>query len=76
MVPRICCFPEACQRGETVVIEGSLSLSKDYRYCTSDNCTSVAFADDVGLNWQHIQEVVLLAKGLASRVGTGPLPYK
>ncbi len=73
---------EACQRGETIVIEGSqgthlsLALSSDYPHCTSDNCTTAAFADDVGLNWQYIQEVVLVVKALPSRVGTGPLPLQ
>jgi adenylosuccinate synthase len=70
----------ACAGGETVIIEGSqgthlsLALSKDYPYCTSDNCTAVAFADDVGLNWRHIQEVVLIVKTVPSRVGVGTLP--
>ncbi len=72
----------ACARGETVVIEGSqgthlsLALSRDYPYCTSDNCTAVAFADDVGLNWQYIGEVILVVKALPSRVGAGPLPLQ
>lgn len=71
---------QACARGQNVVIEGSqgthlsLSLSKNYPFCTSDNCTSVAAADDVGLNWQYIQEVVLVVKAVPSRVGQGPLP--
>ena len=73
---------EACLRGETIVIEGSqgthlsLALSDDYPHCTSDNCTTAAFADDVGLNWRHIEEVVLVVKALPSRVGTGPLPLQ
>lgn len=73
---------QACMRGETVVIEGSqgthlsLALSDDYPHCTSDNCTTAAFADDVGLNWQHISEVVLVVKALPSRVGSGPLPLQ
>ena len=73
---------EACGRGETIVVEGSqgthlsLALTRDYPHCTSDNCTTAALADDVGLNWQHIGEVVLLVKALPSRVGTGPLPLQ
>jgi adenylosuccinate synthase len=73
---------EACKRGETVITEGSqgthlsLALSDDYPHCTSDNYTTAAFADDVGLNWQHIREVVLVVKALPSRVGTGPLPLQ
>jgi len=73
---------EACARHQTVVVEGSqgthlsLALSHDYPYCTSGNCTSVAAADDVGLNWQHIGQVVLVVKALPSRVGAGPLPLQ
>lgn len=72
----------ACGTGSTVVIEGSqgthlsLALSGDYPYCTSDNCTTAAFADDVGLNWQHISDAVLVVKALPSRVGAGPLPHQ
>ena len=73
---------EACSRGEGLLIEGSqgthlsLALTHDYPYCTSDNCTAVAFADDVGLSWRHISEVVLVVKALPSRVGEGPLPFQ
>ena len=73
---------QACARGETVVVEGSqgthlsLALTRDYPYCTSDNCTTAALADDVGLNWQHIGEVMLVVKALPSRVGAGPLPLQ
>ena len=71
---------KACRNGEKVLIEGSqgthlsLALTRDYPYCTSDNCTSVAFADDVGLSWKHIEEVVMVLKAVPSRVGAGPLP--
>jgi len=73
---------QACAAGRTVVVEGSqgthlsLALTADYPCCTSDNCTTAALADDVGLNWQHIAEVVLIVKALPSRVGTGPLPLQ
>jgi len=72
----------ACERGETVIIEGSqgthlsLALSKDYPFCTSDNCTTAALADDVGLNWQYIQDVVLIVKAMPSKVGEGTLPFE
>lgn len=72
----------ACARGETVVVEGSqgthlsLALTPDYPCCTSDNCTATASADDVGLSWQQISEVVLVVKALPSRVGQGPLPLE
>ncbi|MDP6042145.1 MAG: adenylosuccinate synthetase [Candidatus Latescibacteria bacterium] len=70
----------ACINGETVIIEGSqgtqlsLALTKDYPCCTSDNCTAIASADDVGLNWQHIAEVIMVLKAMPTRVGEGPLP--
>ena len=71
-----------CREGGRLLIEGSqgthlsLALSHDYPYCTSDNCTAVACADDVGLSWQHISEVMLVVKALPSRVGTGPMPFE
>jgi len=73
---------EACERGETVLIESSqgtwlsLALSPDYPFCTSDNCTAAASADDAGLSWKHIQDVVMLVKAVPSRVGEGPLPFE
>ena len=71
-----------CEKGGRVLIEGSqgthlsLALTHDYPYCTSGNCTAVACADDVGLSWQHIEEVVLVVKAVPSRVGEGPLPFE
>jgi adenylosuccinate synthase len=65
-----------------VIIEGSqgtmlsLSLSDDYPYTTSGNCTSAAALNDVGLNWQHLSEVIMVVKALPTRVGQGPLPYE
>lgn len=70
----------SCENGEGVLVEGSqgthlsLALTRDYPYCTSDNCTAVAFADDAGLAWNHIDRVVLVLKAVPSRVGEGPLP--
>jgi adenylosuccinate synthase len=72
----------ACERGEKVIIECtqgtmlSLALSPDYPYVTSDNCTAMAAADDVGLNWKHIDGVIMIVKALPSRIGEGPLPYE
>ena len=63
-----------------VVIEGSqatfisLALSPDYPFTTSDNCTTAAFMDDVGLNWRYLDKVIMLVKCLPTRVGEGPLP--
>ncbi len=73
---------EACARGETVLVEGSqgtwlsLALSSDYPYCTSDNCTALACADDVGLSWRNIKDVMMLVKAVPSRIGEGPLPFE
>ena len=72
----------ACRDGGAVVIESSqgthlsLALTTDYPFCTSDNCTTVAAADDAGLNWQFIKDVILVVKAVPSRVGAGPLPFE
>lgn len=54
----------------------SLALSEDYPYTTSGNCTTASALNDVGLNWQHLDEVVMIVKALPSRVGEGPLPHE
>lgn len=65
-----------------VILEGSqathLSLyaSDRYPYVTSDNCTTAAFLDDASLNWQLVDEVVLIVKCLPTCIGNGPLPYE
>lgn len=67
---------------DDIVIEGSqatfLSLyaSDRYPFVTSDNCTTAAFIDDAGLNWQLVDRVILLVKCLPTCVGNGPLPYE
>ncbi|MDE2886746.1 MAG: adenylosuccinate synthetase [Gemmatimonadota bacterium] len=72
----------ACAQGRPIVIESSqgthlsLALSRDYPCCTSDNCTAVAAADDAGLSWRHIKDVILVVKAVPSRVGAGPLPFE
>ena len=72
----------AADPGRLVIIEGSqgtllsLALSDDYPYTTSGNCTSAAALNDVGLNWRHLTEVIMVVKALPSRVGEGPLPYE
>lgn len=72
----------AADPDQLVIIEGSqgtllsLALSDDYPYTTSGNCTSAAAINDVGLNWQHLSEVIMVVKALPSRVGEGPLPYE
>ena len=71
----------AAETGEVVVESSqstylSLYLSPDYPYVTSDNCTTAAAIDDVGLNWQKVKRVVLVVKAVPSRVGKGPLPFE
>jgi adenylosuccinate synthase len=72
----------AAADGETVIVEGSqgtllsLALSSDYPYTTSDNCTSAAAMDDVGLNWRLVSDVVMVVKAMPTRVGEGPLPFE
>lgn len=67
---------------DTIIIEGSqatyLSLyaSDRYPFVTSDNCTTAAFIDDVGLNWQLLKRVILLVKCLPTCVGNGYLPFE
>lgn len=68
----------ACEKG-IVLVESSqgtmlsLSLSPDYPHVTSKNVTSLAAADDLGLSWKHIQEVILCVKTLPTREANGPL---
>lgn len=70
---------DAAEKGKVVVecSQGmylSLALSPDYPYVTSDNCTSVAAADDVGLSWKNIEGCMMVVKSVPSRVGAGPMP--
>jgi adenylosuccinate synthase len=72
---------EAATNG-TVIVEGSqgtflsLALTPDYPCATSDNCTSAAAMDDVGLSWRKVQDVVMVVKAMPTRVGEGPLPFE
>lgn len=66
--------------GEDVVIvessQGtmlSLALSPDYPNVTSDNVTAMAAADDVGLNWRKLKDVILVVKALPTREGGGKM---
>ncbi|MBM7785751.1 adenylosuccinate synthetase [Tenggerimyces flavus] len=78
-VPRL--VNETASTG-TVLVEGSqgtmlsLSLSSDYPFTTSGNCTSAAAMDDVGLSWQRVDDVVMVVKALPTRSGAGPLPFE
>lgn len=66
----------------SLIVEGSqgtllsLALSPDYPFTTSDNCTSAAAIDDVGLNWRLVQDVMMVVKAMPTRVGEGPLPFE
>lgn len=69
----------AAKKGR-VIVEGSqatflsLYLSDRYPYVTSDNCTTAALIDDVGIAWNAVDQVVLLVKCIPTAVGAGPLP--
>lgn len=54
----------------------SLSISDDYPYTTSDNCTVAACIDDVGLSWQLVDAAIMIVKVMPTRVGEGPLPFE
>lgn len=69
----------AVRQGQNVLIEGSqgfgLSLFHgDYPYVTSKDVTASSFAADVGLGPTRVDEVVVVYKAYASRVGAGPFP--
>lgn len=51
----------------------SLAISLDYPNVTSDNVTTCAVADDTLLNWQHIENVVLVVKAMPTREGAGSM---
>jgi len=61
----------------TIIIESSqgtflsLAVSSDYPNTTSDNVTTNAALDDVGMNWQKLSGVVLVVKALPTREGAG-----
>jgi len=49
----------------------SLAVSSDYPNTTSDNVTTNAALDDVGLNWKKLSGVILVVKALPTREGAG-----
>lgn len=69
-------------QSEAVIVESSqgtflsLALSHDYPNVTSDNVTAMAAADDVGLNWRRLSEVILVVKTMPTREGAGSLGTK
>ncbi len=69
----------ALRRGELVFIEGTqgfgLSLVHGtYPYVTSKDIASSTLAADVGVGPTKVDEVILVFKAYASRVGAGPFP--
>ncbi len=69
----------AIERGEGIVLEGAQSALLDldfgtYPYVTSSHPTSAGALIGSGLPPQVIDEVIGVAKGYATRVGTGPFP--
>lgn len=66
-------------RGEFVLIEGSqgflLSLTHGtYPYVTSKDTSASTLAADVGVGPTKVDDVMLVFKAYASRVGSGPFP--
>ena len=69
----------ALDRGEGIVLEGAQSALLDldfgtYPYVTSSHPTSAGALVGSGLPPQAIDEIIGVAKGYATRVGTGPFP--
>jgi adenylosuccinate synthase len=69
----------AADAGSELLIEGSqgfgLSLYYgDYPYVTSKDTTAASFCADVGLGPTKVDQVLVVFKAFASRVGTGPMP--
>ncbi|WP_457620550.1 adenylosuccinate synthetase [Methanopyrus sp.] len=71
---------EAIDAGENVLIEGtqgfglSLYHGIDYPYVTSKDTTASAFASDVGVGPTRVDDVYVVFKAYATRVGEGPFP--
>jgi adenylosuccinate synthase len=51
----------------------SLALSYDYPHVTSDNVTTCAAMDDVGLDWRLLRNVVMVVKSMPTRESNGPM---
>ena len=67
-------FYESLNAGKKIILEGSqayslnLFLSKNYPVCTSKNCTANACADDCGIPWNKINDVVMCVKSAPTMV--------
>ncbi len=69
----------AVDRGDDLLVEGTqgfgLSLYYgDYPFVTSKDTTAAAFCMDVGLGPTRVDDVLVVFKAYASRVGEGPMP--
>ncbi|NPB01716.1 MAG: adenylosuccinate synthetase [Methanopyri archaeon] len=71
---------ETLDDGGTVLVEGtqgfglSLYHGIEYPYVTSKDTTASAFASDVGIGPTRVDEVYVVFKSYATRVGEGPFP--
>lgn len=70
---------EALRQGKSVLVEGSqgfgLSLTHGtYPYVTSKDTAASTLAADVGVGPTKVDDVILVYKAYASRVGSGPFP--
>ncbi len=71
---------ECVDEGEDVLVEGtqgfglSLYHGIEYPYVTSKDTTASAFAADVGIGPTRVDEVYVVFKAYATRVGEGPFP--
>ncbi len=75
-----CLVNGSVNEGEDVLVEGtqgfglSLYHGIDYPYVTSKDTTASAFASDVGIGPTRVDEVYVVFKAYATRVGEGPFP--
>jgi adenylosuccinate synthase len=69
----------AVRSGRDVIVEGTQGLRLslyhgDYPYVTSKDTSASAMCADVGLGPTLVDEVLVVFKAFASRVGNGPMP--
>ena len=70
---------DSLRSGELTIIEGSQGLGLSliygtYPHVTSKDTSASALASDIGVGPTEVDEVVLVFKAYASRVGAGPFP--
>jgi adenylosuccinate synthase len=69
----------AADAGQVVLIEGTQGLRLslyhgDYPYVTSKDTSAAAMCADVGVGPTKVDDVLVVFKAFASRVGNGPMP--